>query len=494
MPTQYLVLTDVDAIQRYVFSSVRMAAIVGASQIVRRFDGELEGLATGDFQATRAVVNGGNGLFVFPAELPAVGFGTEAVRAFRETSVNGSLTASSPFAFDDGGFPAALQLALADLDRRKREGTVQDEPLGLGLAQTCQYCGCEPGQPARRIVGGESRVVGTACARKLDARNLQRTQSSGDLLARDFNELADDDYLATIVIDGDGLGERLKILQSPDEYAAFSENVKRVQGSALDAGFARLRSRQGGADGNLTPDRFELLYHGGDDLVLACQGRWAFPFVEAFSAKLEQEKWGWADPAGRIGFSAGVTIARSGFPFRMAHAIAGELLRNAKRHAKDNHWPEGGVDFAIVSEASGDAATILAEREIRLQGRTELSLTGRPYRLNTRETHSLSRLREACAALKNKNFPPNRLFDLRNAVTGSAWSDTGVEARVRLSTITADLQQYLHQWESRVERVPDLKAAWAAARSKLPIDDRTYAHSDLADAMYLWETCLGNQD
>lgn len=499
MPTQYLVLTDVDAIQRYVFSSVRMAAIVGASEIVRRFDDKVHALAlakTGS-QARTAVVSGGNGLFVFLDEALANEFASEAARQFRKDSVNGSLTASAPFAFeDDAGYVAALRDALADLDRRKREGTAQNEPLGLGLARSCEYCGCEPAGPEPRTKGDDRYFVGAACARKLEERDRARAANSDEPPARDFNELAGDDYLAVVVIDGDGLGDRLKGLETVQRYQTFSDNVKRVLESALDAGFANLSSRNGREGRNAGPPPFQLLYQGGDDIVMACQGRWAFPFLEAFSAKLEEEDWSWAAPAGRIGFSVGVTIARSGFPFRMAHAIAGELLRNAKRAAKEqqNQWPEGAIDFAIVSEASGDAATLLAEREIRRAGRTELLLTGRPYRLDSREPHSLSRLREACAALKLKEFPISRLFDLRNVLTASALSGPGEVGMMQLSALAARLPDYLQQWESRVTRKPELEKAWKLACSKLPIDAQTYPHGDLADAMYLWETSLGNQD
>ncbi len=471
-----------------------MAAIVGASQIVRQFDQTLQKLAT-DHQAQEAVVHGGNGLFVFADEGLAKEFSRQAVGEFRRASVNGSLTASGPVAFaDPADYPTARQQALKALEAEKRQGSAQDESLTLGLARRCEFCGCEPARPEPRIVGDDRQFPGPACAAKLDARAAE----AGDLPVRDFNQLAGDDYLAIIVIDGDGLGTRLKSINSPAEHQEFANHVERVVKEALEAGRAGAstasQAGEQAAGQACSPEGFQVLYRGGDDLVVASRARLAFPFIRAFSASLDAEDWQWAGPAGRIGFSIGVTVANSGFPFRMAHAIAGELLHNAKRIARDRGWPEGAVDFAIVTEASGDAETILAERQIvgtDSRG-TGIALTGRPYRLHASQPHSLSKLLDSCAELGD--FPRGRLFDLRNALTAAAWSKTGREGAVEMESIATDLRAYLQQWQARVERVPTRNEAWKRACSLLPSGDTLFAYPDLTDALYLWETQLGNQN
>ena len=100
MASKYLVLTDVDAIQSYVFSSVRLAPIVGASQIIRESDGQLLGLAQGCI-ADESVCSGGVGLFVFQDEAKAQEFQVKVSREFEKWSGDGSLTVSPICKFTD---------------------------------------------------------------------------------------------------------------------------------------------------------------------------------------------------------------------------------------------------------------------------------------------------------------------------------------------------------------------------------------------------------
>lgn len=497
MTTRHLVLTDVDAIQRYVFASARMAAIVGASHIIRQFDRTLENLAL-EHKALTAVAHGGNGLFVFDDQDSAAEFRQRAVGEFRRASVNGSLTASPPLPFTGAaGYQQARQRALNALDAEKRLGSPQDESLTLGLARRCEFCGCEPARPQARLIGDRTQYIGPACAAKLEAR----AAGAADAPVRDFNELAGEDYLAIIVIDGDGLGQRLKTLDSPERHGDFASEVHRVVTEALAAGLDDVRAAAHTDDPPASlpssPSSLEglqVLYRGGDDLVLASRARLAFPFIRGFSASLDARNWEWAGEGGRIGFSAGVTVAHSGFPFRMAYAIAGELLRNAKRAAKDRDWPEGAIDFAVVTEASGNAETILAERQIceKGSGQPRIAFTGRPYRLQADQPHSLSKLRQACVELWD--FPRGRLFDLRNALTASAWSKTGCETSLELLRIDREINTFVNQWKSRLARIPQLAESWKQACDNLPVQAPLLPYGDLTDALYLWENQLGNHN
>jgi hypothetical protein len=482
MSVQHLLITDVDAIQRYVFASVRMATIVGASRIVATFDAELETLATdlnGEFQATRAVLGGGNGLFVFSLEGRAEKFAEEAVKRFRLASVSGTLTASEVVPFEgDDGYPAALKKALQSLESRKLMGSTMDEQPDLGLAWRCEYCGAEAALPGELVVVNERRRIGPACQKKLESRNETDNRPE-----KDFNILAGDDYLAIMVIDGDGLGRRLRGLKSPESYADFSRQIKDCINRAIENGKS--------VAGENRP--FHILYQGGDDLVIACPSQWALPFAEAFSESLAAADWTWAGDDGRVGFSIGISIANSGFPFRVSHQIASELLRSAKRAAHDQNWPEGAIDFALITEASGDAETLLKEREIASDD-CKIMLTGRPYRLAKDEAHSLSKLRQACEELRKGDFSQNRLFSLRNTLTSSRIDRAGTSLGIAAARET--VRRLLNGFEARIERFPSLKTAWASAMNKLSFEGNVsiFPHGDLADALYLWEHNLGNQN
>ncbi len=484
MALQYLVLTDVDAIQRYVFDSIRLATIVGASKIVANFDRTLECDEGEDAKhdAEVAVLSGGNGLFVFSDKPTAKAFVARVPDQFRSAAGGGTITASNIEPFEgDEGYREALQRALASLKDRKQSGQQSDEPIGLGLVHTCEYCGAEPAGLREITVGGKARRIGSTCAKKWDARNQAKD------VAEDFNQLAGDDYLAIIAIDGDGLGTRLQEQPSVDRYADFSAGVKHCISRAIAAATSIGQSTE---SNSASP--FQNLYQGGDDIVVACPSQWALPFAAAFSKSIESENWDWAGESGQIGFSIGISVTHSGFPVRSTHQIANRLLRHAKQVAKDRKWNEGAIDFAIVTESMGDAELILREREI-VSHDGRLRLSGRPYRLKSGEPHSLSSLKKACDELRD--FPRNRIYTLRNELTASRIMEARDVSPTTLRWTTKRIEGRIAAWQRRVDRDPALKNAWEAASANLPVkEDRTYPHGDVADALYLWEKCLGSRD
>jgi len=478
MSEQFLLITDVDAIQRYVFESARMATIVGASEIVKAFDVWLEEEARrAEYGALHAALSGGNGLFVFGDSKKAASFAGKLTCEFQKRSGSGTISVSEIIPFeDDAGFPAARDAALCSLQRLKRLGRAIPEALDVGLSRQCQYCGAESALPKSVRKGDDERDIGTACRKKLDKRKEIKNAMATQHWAEDFNDLADTDYLALIAIDGDGIGARLKNLQSAIAYENFSAGVKCLLDQAIAAGMNT-------AKGEYPP--FQLLYAGGDDIVIAAQARYALNFALAFSDAVQtiDRSWDWTADQLPIGFSFGISITHSKFPFRASHAIADQLLRNAKNTAKDKVWPEGAIDFAVVTEASCDPASLMEDREI-LFDNSKICFTGKPYRLKSGEPHSLSKLKEACKALDR--FPKNQLYALRNQLNASAWRTNQLGGSISQEQTKLRLADYLNYVSSRVMRVQTQKDAWEKACQLLPVAEGVFPHADLADSLQLF--------
>lgn len=507
MAIKHLVLTDVDAIQSYVFSSVRMAMMVGASQIVRYADEKIKTLAR-HWGARPAVASGGIGLFVFDMQDDAQRFASRVKSHFAKVSVNGTLTASDIVPFDDrlgsdnpNGFARRRDEALASLDRRKRLGRALSESVGFGMAWNCETCGKERAVRLRQHADETWRVC-VACDRRYKSRRQGNTRQlayygpcatleDGTTLNVDIDldTLAEGGHWALVVLDGDGFGDRLRTFDTPASFEIFSDNLVQLMFSAVSSGLQTIYS--------LRPGRAPaiVLFDGGDDIVIACRAEFALPFVRAFASRIQQEpNPGWAN--GSLGFSAGIAIVGVGFPFRTAHRIAEGLLRNAKRAAhklRPNgdarfRWSEGAVDYAIVTESHADVTQLLDEREIADEpGRTAITFTGRPYRLALNTPRSLESLRSACSKLKSNDFPSSRLHDLRNHLTRSAitthtsYTGIGVEALAEKMVLP-----FLKSWETRTCRSPSLAECWQEARLEGFDANAEFPQADLADAIKLW--------
>jgi hypothetical protein len=396
------------------------------------------------------------------------------------------------------------------------------------MAVPCESCGSEPAT-TRTLLGSrldqDRRWLGPACLRKEVNRRrgswLELLQNPGDppadrpagaawdrldagCLARDFTELAGDGDLGLIVADGDGVGRILETLDPLTELNAFSEGLDRhLRGTVRRALQSVLRPWLATILAGEHRLPVEVLYRGGDDLVIACRGSLALPLAAHLIVGFRGgTDWSWA--GGRpIGLSAGVVVTGAAFPFRTAHEIADGLLREAKRAALEGGGKargEGAVDFAVISESFADLPGILATRSIGTGAEPPLYLTGRPYRAAARGPRSVGSLYRACRILDRSAFPRSRLFDLRRDLNReSLLTDPS-------ATLTPDefgrgrawLRRWVDTWTARTCRTEPLRRAWDRTRQALGVDatghypdagpeqgSRTPL-SDLADALALW--------
>ena len=226
MSKNFLLTTDVDAIQSYVFASARMATIVGASEIVKAFDAWLHAESQKpDLGVSHVALSGGNGLFVFSDEINAESFSESITREFQQQSGSGTVSVSEIVGFEnDNGFPAARDAALASLQRTKRLGKAQPESLNTGLSRQCQYCGAEAALPKSVMQGDDECDIGSACRKKLDKRDDLKKITATKHWADDFNDLAGAGYL--------GVGPVFASWEEA-EWAVFKLRWKRFTGQVL---------------------------------------------------------------------------------------------------------------------------------------------------------------------------------------------------------------------------------------------------------------------
>ena len=503
----FLLAYDVDAIQAYVFSSVRLATIMGASAIIDDFDLAVRNAAvnppkrtdqadpkTSWSPAQHAITNGGIGLFCFANRDECSSFRSFIEDQFMLRTVDGRITISEPQPFDD--FPTACLRLFDDIERQKRIGHPTREPIPLGVARVCSTCGREPVTVRRSRQESDVWEIGPGCARRYASRDdalrqqkkhfdfqIDETDCAALRFQWDFNQLAQDDYLAILVLDGNGIGDRLQGLPTIDAYQSFCREFDKLIKNATQSALKRVCELEA-ADvglGGFSPA--VVLFQGGDDLVIATRGSLALPLIQTFFHCIQNAEFA-SQQEPPIRFSAAAAIVRPGFPFRTAHQVAEGLLRRAKQSAQE--YPgENILDYAVITESAADAERILADREINDSQGNPLQLSGRPYSLT-----ELDGLQQAAKQLQKSDFPRNGLFDLRNAFTTSALTDASEVSPTRAAEYDVQLRTTIEGWEARIRRNPSLWKTWQLVSGYLPSQPMRYPHSDLADALYLWKSTV----
>ncbi len=204
-------------------------------------------------------------------------------------------------------------------------------------------------------------------------------------LAKDLNILVESarrSYLAFLYADGNNIGNLLQHVKDIEEFGALSYALEK---SAKQALFEALWAVCGHTlqQGEVWP--FEIINIGGDDVTLLIQAGYAWDvavaFLERFQKYVRQMVedqlgyWPNAWPE-HITASVGIAIADAKHPVLYLEALASDLLKRAKKVAKEADT--GAVDFLWLPNA---IAVTQAEMVADLYRRGDLALTARPYTL-----------------------------------------------------------------------------------------------------------------
>ena len=203
--------------------------------------------------------------------------------------------------------------------------------------------------------------------------------------AKDLNILVESarrSYLAFLYADGNNIGGLLQRVKDEQEFEALSyglrEGTKRALFEALWEVCRPALERE-----QIWP--FEILNIGGDDVTLLIQAGYAWEVAIAFLKRFEQyvrqivvEKLGYWPQAWpeRITASVGIAVADAKHPVRYLEALASDLLKRAKKVAKEADT--SAIDFLWLPNA---IAVTEAKMMDDLYRRGDLVLTARPYTL-----------------------------------------------------------------------------------------------------------------
>jgi len=176
-------------------------------------------------------------------------------------------------------------------------------------------------------------------------------------------------------------------------------------------------------EGRVLIDPFEIITIGGDDLLLIVPSTVALPIAleigERFAQKVEEQLGEW------LTMSAGVVIADHHNPIRFLHGLAEQLLKSAKKCARESKVGEGegdgAVDFVVLKSQSMLSSDLSDLRrriyQFTTQPHEQVWLTGRPYLWR-----DMDKLLRHARLLRDTAYPRSQVQALRRVLReGRRW-------------------------------------------------------------------------
>ncbi|MGG6269707.1 type III-B CRISPR-associated protein Cas10/Cmr2 [Leptolyngbya sp. AN03gr2] len=263
--------------------------------------------------------------------------------------------------------------------------------------------------------------------------------------ARSLREIGDSSkgFVAYIYADGNNMGGYIRRrIKTPQAYQSFSESIfEATQQSVYIALANHLHPHFYKPDPQSTRKKadfihpFEIITIGGDDVLLVVPADRALEIAKTIAEEFEKQL---ADkypcsktspdahryrpesaPVSKceLSMSMGVLITAEDTPIYYADQLVGQLLKSAKKRAKDlkqkHHYYSGTIDFLVMKAVTMISSNI---SEFRNQGLTKeqdkqptLKLFAAPYTL-----HEIDGLIATVRALKEAKFPRSQLYQLRS--------------------------------------------------------------------------------
>jgi len=419
---------DADAIKEYVFETSSLPQIRGGSQLLVECEEEVKKqLQT--FGGSEIYCSGGSFLFSIPAaqakkvrqaveRLYLDKTGTAMVTVVYEQDLPPDPPDAPPtnswaqrlwqaYLVQDGNNktpPTPFARRVAFLANQLREAKAQKDqapfweapPFGL----RCDLCGKRVAAQVWRSLEGEAKRLCPVCWTRYEAgrgggqfnnRFKEWVEHRGLPLSAhcpvDLDHLVQSarshQYLAFLYADGNDIGGLLQRVSDEEELRGLSEILRGATEEALFEALGKVCG-QAFSDADYWP--FEIVHIGGDDVTLLIQAGYAWEVAVEFLERFEQKvKQGLRNRLGKLArwkitASAGIAIADSKYPIRYLENLAADVLKKAKRRAKeDPRTPCSAVNFLWLPNpvAAESADPLLAYYEPH----RDVALTTRPYTL-----------------------------------------------------------------------------------------------------------------
>jgi CRISPR-associated protein Cmr2 len=264
--------------------------------------------------------------------------------------------------------------------------------------------------------------------------------------ARSLREIADSSkgFVAYIYADGNNMGGYIRQkIKTPQSYQSFSQDIfEATQQSVYRAIADYLHPHYYIPNSRSSRKKpawihpFEIITIGGDDVLLVVPADRALEIAkaigEAFEKQLSEDyslsaksspkahryRAEAAPPSKcKLSMSMGVLITAQDTPIYYADQLVSQLLKSAKKHAKElkrkHDYYSGTIDFLVMKAVTMISSNISEFRNQGLikerTGQPTLKLFAAPYTL-----HEIDGLLTTVRALKQAKFPRSQLYQLQS--------------------------------------------------------------------------------
>ncbi len=463
----HLVQVEVGGVQSYIFNGSRLRGWRGASALLDRAERLKipEALRNQYGEAVTALRQGGGVVLLGvqdggpdPEEV------AETVEDTYKEHAPGARVYSASVPFDGGDVSASLAaLTFETTDARNRAPqTDPDVPLLGAMTRPCGSCGTRPAETDSEI-SDDGTLLCSVCARKAThGRRVRGGQEEGSVLARfaahleadapstsadamstdtlsadvladcvpaDLNAVAEagNGSVALIQADGNSLGKTIQQIQTRDQYEALSGGLAEAVQTAVFDTLAEHGPRppKGGEAGTLP---WEIIFLGGDDVLLATADDIALEVAQALTRRIERrtgDLFGQAPldalSRSRLTMGTGVVVADPHVPMAVLRRLAHSLERSAKDRtyhlveAEDREVST--LDFHRVTGSGSASLSHIRDHALRPRHTAtgyEASLTQRPFTIDELKT-----VVDVAKQWRAGQVPGNKLQALRESLFAS---------------------------------------------------------------------------
>ena len=249
----------------------------------------------------------------------------------------------------------------------------------------------------------------------------ERHPEVSHLVPDDLTAIAEADVsgdIALIVADGNRLGQTVQSIDDLDTYQAFSTGVDQVVTQSVFTALARCAPPRTPSDGDEARLPWEIIFLGGDDVLLATTSDLAVPVTQAITSEIERRSRELFRDLSLerefLSMAAGIAIGDPSTPIGVLRSLAGELEESAKNRtyeAAEKDREVSTVDFHRITAQGTTTLRAIRDRELRPHRHLRdlgARLTMRPFTMA-----ELQEVNQLAKRWQEAKLPTSKVHDLR---------------------------------------------------------------------------------
>lgn len=449
---------DTDKVKSYVYSSTKLPEMRGASVILDELNQDkIKQIFLKDYNLIEECLlfnKGGSVLAIVPTSM-VFNIKSEIRKLYpQETHGLATITVVAEqieLSQLKSDFKAIVKRLSNKLKRAKEEKKAFPVYEVTPYARRCGSCGIRPANYKIKT-GQDDTYLCKSCKTKRDKGGSGKTRFFDDFLCflksdlinyerilhkckklnqniaiisdtdnpQDLSDISGEDrYIGVIYADGNEIGTKIEELKTPEAFVEFSEKLYDITEKSVFSALAKYISPKNTDDGRIILP-YEIISIGGDDVFIILPANIALQVTNQLCKNLrERAKKSGMPQIENITFSVGVTIAKSNFPIYYIYDLVNQLLKNAKKKAKENQNEfKTAIDFMVFKSQGGEISNIndyreqiLTDHKERGSLNQEFTLTFRPYFMD-----EFDKLINLVKKMNEEDFPKSKLYAIRESI------------------------------------------------------------------------------